>query len=147
VAAGGAQYAAYGLVLMLFLAEPHVVAGLSGGGLQDFITFEVSFGLSLVPLALAAVLLEKLLYGFWDFIRRTEHTLDPTQFGIVTGHLFWWTLLSFCGALASASLIGGVVYAVLARHSAFFAQVDFTILAVGLVGFWLFGCAQFLSLF
>jgi hypothetical protein len=146
VAADGAHYAAYGLVLMIFLAEPHVAAGVAGDGLRHFSTFELSFGVALVPLVVAAMLLEKLLYGFWGVIRNTERTLDPVQFASVTFHAFRRKLVLFGGVLGVMSIGGGLALAVLAHDLSFFDRVDLVVVATGLAGFWLFGCAQFVSL-
>jgi hypothetical protein len=146
LAADGAPYAAYGLVLMLFLAEPHIAAGASGDGLRQFSVFELSFGLALVPLVAAAILLERLLHGFWGFIRRTERRLDPKQFAIISLQLFRWKLLFFGGVLALLSVIAGVCFTALRHDVSFFSRVDLVVLVIGLIGFWLFGCAQFVSL-
>lgn len=146
LAADGAPYAAYGLILTVFLAAPHIVAGLAAGSLRSFSRFELSFSVALMPIVCSAALLERLLYGFWGFIRQTERRLGPQEFALVTLQLARWKFLFFAGTLALLSVIAGFAVAFLRHHAPLISQSSVPVVVIALFGFWFFGCAQFVSL-
>jgi len=142
----GLPYAGYGLILMLLFGEPHVAAGIAGGSFRSFSIFELSFSLALVPFVVGAIPLQLMLYGFWGFVRQTERLLHPTEFAIVSTHLFRWKLLFFGGMLAVLTVMAAVIISSLRLHMALVNGADLRVVVEGLAGFWLFGCAQFASL-